>query len=355
MSLWRCIIFQLISWPLLSQSLLIGTHYKQVDQQGLYSYNINQEVSSVSRLVDLPGTSIVISRKWSSLVYTCGIQEKGKAGLIHCYDLKSGKVLKSIASGDSRPCYLSLSKDQNYLFVANIRDGSVCSFKLDSEGVPLGLISKVQVEPVGKRFAPHACEISPDGDYLFVPDIAGNRLCRMKINNKTGELKYIDSLTANEFTGPRHLTFDKEGERAYMVNQMGEAISILYYKSGELSFVENVQSLPNDKLDINNHIAEIKIHPSGKFVYASNRGHDSIALFKRDLNSGMLEFVKCFSSGGEAPWSFAISANGEHLFCTNNKSNNLVFFTIDQSNGHIKALDRKISVPNPACVIYTAQ
>ena len=132
---------------------------------------------------------------------------------------------------------------------------------------------------------------------------------------------------------------------------MGEAITVFNYKDGNLIELENIQSLPNDQLEINNHIAEIKIHPSGKFVYASNRGHNSLALFQRDTKAGLLRFDRCFSSGGESPWSFAISAKGDYLYCTNNKSHNLVTYKIDQDNGFLERLALTVRVPNPASVI----
>ena len=334
---------------LFAQDLLIGTHAKAGDQ-GFYGAWDKLKSLKISKLLDRTGTSIVLQRGSSSVIYTCGVGDQGEDGLIHCFDLKSGELLKTISSGDSRPCYLSLSKCQKFLFVANIRNGSVCSFKLCDKGVPLVLISTVKVKPITKRFAPHACVVSPEGKFLFVPDISGNRLCRLKIDN--GVLSYMDSLYSEYFTGPRHITFDPIGKSAYLVNQMGEAVSILSYKSGKLSFVKNVQSLPSDQLNINNHIAEIKIHPSGKFVYASNRGHDSLVLYQRDLETGMLTYDQCFSSGGEAPWSFAISSDGAQLFCSNNMSNNLVRYKIEQETGAIYAKEEVLKVANPCCVVY---
>ncbi len=171
------------------------------------------------------------------------------------------------------------------------------------------------------------------------------------MHQANGKLKYLDSIQSELFQGPRHMTFDPEGKRVYMVNQTGEAITVFVYDKGVLKILGNVQTVPDDKLDINNHIAEIKLHPTGQYVYASNRGHDSLVLFQRDLATGRLKFDRCFSSGGQAPWSFAISAKGDFLYCSNNKSNNLLTYKIDPANGHLKPVSKPVSVPNPASVI----
>ena len=340
--------------PVQGQNIFVGTHSKDVEK-GLYKHKVSVggEVHEKEKLSAQFGTTVLVQKQDSSIVYTCGIGDKKQEGLIHCFDTKTAALIDSMSAGDLRPCYLALSKQEGFLFVSNIKDGSVCSIGLNRDGSFKALISKVKIEANGKRFAPHACVVSPEGQYLFVPDIAGNRVCRLKINPQSGELKYLDSIYSENFTGPRHMTFDKEGKRAYLVNQMGEAVTVFNYAKGLLEEVSNVQSLPTDKLDINNHIAEITIHPSGRFVYASNRGHNSLALFNRDLKTGMLSFARCFSSQGEMPWSFAICAKGDYLYCSNNKSHNLVVFTIDQKNGHLRYTGKELSVPNPASVIVT--
>lgn len=346
------IILYVLATSVWGQEIFIGTHSKG-QEQGLYKSKISELsiAKNIKQLSNKFGTTIVLHKKGSSFIYTCGVGEKQQAGVLRCYDIVSGKIIDSVSSGDLRPCYLAFSKDQKYLFVSNIKNGSVCSIELNNDGTFGPQISRIEIEPKGKRFAPHACVLSPEGEYLFVPDIAGNRICRLKFSPSTGELKYLDSISSENFTGPRHMTFDKQGLRAYLVNQMGEAITVFNYKDGNLIELENIQSLPNDQLEINNHIAEIKIHPSGKFVYASNRGHNSLALFQRDTITGLLRFDRCFSSGGESPWSFAISTKGDYLYCTNNKSHNLVTYKIDQDNGFLERLALTVRVPNPASVI----
>jgi len=341
-----------LAWTLSAQQIYVGTHSKN-ESKGLYSSQLNQDgtLKETKGLLLELGTTVVIQKKGSSLIYSCGVGEKKQHGLIQCFDTQTGKLIDTVSSSDSRPCYLALSKDQSTIYVSNIKDGSVCAISLKKDGSFAELISKVIIEPAGKRFAPHACVVSPEGEYLFVPDIAGNRLCRLKIDQVSGKLKYLDSIQSELFQGPRHMTFDPEGKRAYMVNQMGEAITVFTYGKGILKILGNVRTVPDDQLDINNHIAEIKLHPSGKYVYASNRGHNSLVLFQRDLATGLLNFDRCFSSGGEAPWSFAISAKGDFLYCSNNKSNNLVTYKIDPANGHLKPIGKPVSVPNPASVI----
>ncbi|WDE98840.1 beta-propeller fold lactonase family protein [Lentisphaera profundi] len=346
-----CLSLFCLAWSALADKVLVGTHFKE-NEKGLYSVDLHKagDLGEVHEIIDRLGTSIVIAKSNTSIIYTCGVGEK--KGLIQAYDLKAQKLIGSYSSHDMRPCYLALSHDQKFLLVSNIRHGSVCSIRINDDGTLGALVSKVEVPPKAKRFAPHACVVSPDGDYVFVPDIAGNRLCRLKFDKLSGELKYLDSIASKSFNGPRHMSFDSEGKRAYLVNQMGETITVFTYAEGNLLEVDQVQTLPDDQLDINNHIAEIKIHPSGKFVYVSNRGHNSIALLQRDIKTGMIRFDRCFSSEGEMPWSFAISAKGDFLYCSNNKSNNLVSFKIDQESGHLTYTGKQVSVPNPSSVIY---
>ena len=127
-------------------------------------------------------------------------------------------------------------------------------------------------------------------------------------------------------------------------------MSILNYQDGQLIYLNNVQTLPDDQLHINNHIAEIKIHPSGKFVYVSNRGHNSLTLLTRNTDTGQLTFVKCFSSQGSMPWSFELSTVGDYLYCSNRKSNNVTCFKINRSTGELTYTGQKISVNEPSCL-----
>jgi 6-phosphogluconolactonase len=153
--------------------------------------------------------------------------------------------------------------------------------------------------------------------------------------------------------GPRHLVFDPSGKFLYVINEMQSSVVSYSYDAarGELHELKTISTLP-DKFAGNSDAAEIAVHPSGKFLYASNRGHDSIAVFSIDPVKGALTRVEFVPTKGKTPRNFAIDPTGSWLFVANQASDDVVVFRIDGKTGHLTPTGQVLSVASPACVKF---
>jgi len=251
-------------------------------------------------------------------------------------------------------CSMAVSKNGHLLIGASYIDGVVSSFHL-KDGQADRAASRIELP----RFArgrkelarAHDVEFSTNGKHAFVPDIFNNRVYAFAIDHATGALKQSKFVTSNSFQGPRHLILNKRGDILYVLNQTGSSVVVFRHDgNGGLNELQAISTLPPDYNGRQNHSAEILLHPNGKTLYVSNRVHDSLVAF-RIANDGKLTKIQTNSSGGESPWSFVLAKGGQHLICSNRKSNNLVVFRIEASTGKLNRLPGKITVPEPVSVV----
>ena len=326
--------------------LVIGT-----GSEGVYSARFNSENGSLNKaspLLSKPGT-VLVTPSDRGLLYTAGGTKDG--GVLKSF--LGNKKTGEIRNFPKDPCYITLDKTLRFAFTANIRGKSISSFSLSKDGSLDKLIQNLEIKTPPKGFAPHCVIPSPDNKYLFVADIGGSRICRVKFNKKDGSMIYDGDTVSKNFNGPRHMVFGIEGKFLYLLNQMGGAVTVFKYvsKDGSLHEVQHISSLP-EKFSGNNHSADIRMHPSGDFLYCTNRGPDNICLFKRDRNDGTLKFIETVSSGGKTPVSLIISPDGKHLLCSNIQSNNISLFKLNLKSGVLTPSGVEIPVPSPVSLSF---
>jgi 6-phosphogluconolactonase len=290
-----------------------------------------------------------------------------KSGSISAFsiDRKSGKLtlLNQVSSGGAGPCYLSLDQTGKYLMVANYDSGSVATLPVLEDG-RLGEVS-AKIQYSGHGFDPqrqegphpHDLDVSPDNRFALVADLGLDRVLTYRFDPAKGTLVANDPpfTKVTPGTGPRHLIFDRTGKFVYVINELTSALSAFSYSAdtGVLRELASPSTLqPGFKGT--SFAAEIGVHPSGKFIYASNRGDDSIATFAIDAASGVPRFVETVSSGGKTPRHFQIAPDGAYLFAGNQESNNIVIFKIDQSTGHLTPTGQALELSSPACVKFVS-
>ena len=186
------------------------------------------------------------------------------------------------------------------------------------------------------------------------PTSAASGWCVFRVDATSG-LVFDGTITSENFAGPRHLCFDAEGKTLYVASQGAKAVTVFRYhpQDGTATEIDHEPTLPASMNEINNHIAEIEVHPSGKFVYVSNRGtFNSIAVQQRDPKTGELTFVEAVESGGVAPWSFTIHPNGKFLYAANRSDGTIVTFAIDPQTGRLKRVGEPVLVPMPKCLSF---
>ena len=271
------------------------------------------------------------------------------------------KLINQRSSMGAGPCQLVLDKTSKNVLVANYQSGSVAVLPVGADGA-LGEATCV-IQDAGKgpnaarQEGPHAhcVTMSPDNQFAYVCDLGIDKVMIFKFDAEHGKL------TANEpafaptkpGAGPRHLVFHPSGKFAYLINELDSTITAFVYdaQTGALKELQTLSSLPRSYAGPNK-AAEIAIVPSGKFLFASNRGNETVVSFAIDPNTGTLTWVGEQSTGGKTPRQFGIEPSGRHLAICNQDSDTVLMCRIDSMNGRLKPAGVFAQVPSPACALF---
>ena len=262
-------------------------------------------------------------------------------------------------SGGPGPCHLSVDHTGRYVLVANYAGGSVAMLPIQSDGSLGEATDFVQhtgssVNP-DRQEGPHAHSINIDAGnrYAFAPDLGTDKILIYELDLNHGKLKPNSQpwVEVHAGAGPRHFDFHPNGRWAYAINELDSTITAFDYDSsgGVLTEIESLSTLPDD-FDGTNHCADVHVSPSGRFVYGSNRGHDSIVIFVIDEHTGQLSLVGHESTQGEIPRNFAIDPTGMLLLAANQESDSVVTFWIDAETGELNPTGQIAEVPTPVCL-----
>jgi 6-phosphogluconolactonase len=297
--------------------------------------------------------------------YLYAVNEADHTGTVSAFalDTNTGKLtpLNRQASGGSGPCHLAVDATGKCLLVANYNSGSIAALPIHSDGSLGEATTTIQhtgssVNPA-RQTGPHAHFIclSPDNRFALNCDLGLDKVFAYRLDADTAKLSPGDPPFANVApgSGPRHLTFSPDGKFVYVINEMASTISTFAddATNAALAEMQMLSTLPTD-FSGNNTAAEIIMHPSGKFLYASNRGDDSIAVFAVDQKSGLLTFIECQSTQGRTPRHFVIDPTGHWLLAENQASDSVVVFSIDADTGKLKPNGQTIAVGAPVCAVF---
>jgi 6-phosphogluconolactonase len=201
----------------------------------------------------------------------------------------------------------------------------------------------------------HSIDLSPDNRFAFVDDLGLDEVLVYKFDASTGSLTPNDPpfVKIGSGVGPRHFVLRPDGKFAYVISEMGHTVTVLStdLSTGKLQVLQTITTLPKDFTGRNDD-AEIQIHPTGKFLYASNRGDDSIAIYAIDKSKGTLIQIGSVHTGGKEPRSFEIDPTGTMLFAENQKSDTIVLFRINQKTGQLTPTGKVLDVPSPVCLKF---
>jgi 6-phosphogluconolactonase len=278
-------------------------------------------------------------------------------------DPKTGmlQTLNTQPSGGADPCYVLVDPSGKNLLVANYSGGSVEVVPIGEDG-RLGEPSSVIQHQgssldLSRESSPHAHSIDLDasGKLAIAADLGLDRLLAYRLDTDKGTLKPHSTPSTNlkPGSGPRHFAFHPDGKHAYAINELNSTVTAFDFDPVTGMLVE-LQTLttraPGGKPG--NSTAEILVHPSGKFVYGSNRGDDTLAIYKVELISGKLTLVGHQPTGGKTPRNFGIDPTGHYLIAANQNSDNVVLFKIDLTTGKLKQVGSPVLVPSPVCVKF---
>lgn len=354
--------------PAASHSYLafVGTYTNKTDSKGIYAYEFDAETGKLSLkgvAAETPDPSFVVIHPNGKYAYAAN--EVGKKSMVTAFaiDAKSAKLtqLNQLPALGEDPCHLSFDKTGKYLFVANYSSGSIAVFPILADGRLGEHTSAVQHHGSGpnknRQEGPHAhwIEASPDNKFVLVADLGLDEIVSYRFDASKGTLTPNDPPFANlaPGAGPRHGVFSKDGKFFYVVSELNATVTAFAYEpgNGALKDFQVVSTLPKG-FQGRNDDAEIAIHPDGKWLFASNRGHDTIAVFAVDPSSGMLRPAAEFSTGGKEPRHFAIDPTGRFLLAENQLSNSIVVFRIDPATGALTQVSKTDGVPSPICLAF---
>ena len=260
------------------------------------------------------------------------------------------------------PCYVSVHPSGRYVLVANYGSGSVVVLPVQPDG-SLGEATDV-VQHTGRgpdpqrQDTPHAHCIAadPSGTCVLACDLGADRVMVYRLNATTGKLLPHDRPYAqgNSGAGPRHLAFHPNGQYVYVINELDSTLTTYAYGAaqGISQVVQTISTLPDEFVG-DNSCAQVMVAPGGRFVYGSNRGHDSLAIFASDPVTGRLRLVGHEPSRGQTPRNFNLDPTGTWLLAANQLSNTIVPFRVDQDAGTLTATTPVTEVPAPSCVIFS--
>lgn len=346
----------------------VGT-YTNNKSKGIYTFNFD---SATGRL-ELIGTAselinpsyICISQNSRFLYAVMEVEEfdgrKGGAVGAYLIDKKTGKLdfINMQPTNGKSPCQLCTDKTGKYLFTANYNEGTITEYNLGNRGEIETLLSVFRHYGSGpnksRQEEPHVHYVSltPDEKYLCAVDLGIDKINVYSFNQKNGLLTHEENLSVDVTpgSGPRHMTFSQDGRFAYLLTELSSEVIMLDMQpgNGTINKIQCISTLPYD-FKGENYCAAIYL--SGDYLYASNRGHDSIAIFKVTRSTGALEPVSIIHTCGEFPRDFAIDPTGRFLFAANQYSGTIVMFAIMPETGKLEQTGDIIEIPDPACIKF---
>ncbi|MBC7368670.1 MAG: lactonase family protein [Undibacterium sp.] len=275
------------------------------------------------------------------------------------------QLLNQQTPGDSGPCHLTVDATGRSLLVANYGGGSVSAIALQPDGrlgAPGSVIKHTGSSVnLSRQKAPHAHAIvlSPDNRFAFTPDLGIDRVVAYQLDPASARLTPAPtaSTTVPPGSGPRHLTFHPTGRFAYVINELLCTMTTFAYApaAGALTAVQTISTLPpGESTPKGTSTAEVQVHPSGKFLYGSNRGANTIVVYAIAEKTGQLTYVDTVPTRGKTPRHFALDPTGTWLLAENQDSNTVAIFRIDQTSGRLTPTGPLLEVPSPVCAVFVA-
>ncbi|MBT2293627.1 lactonase family protein [Paenibacillus albidus] len=272
-------------------------------------------------------------------------------------ELNRIQTMPAESKSQTTTCHISRDMESRHLVVCSYHGGSVGLLSLDDAGQPVRLTDTALHTGHGThperqdRPHPHSAIFSPDGKYVFVSDLGLDLIRAYRINTDTETLEVQGETALHPGAGPRHLAFHPDGKSAYVINEVDSSITSFTYDSanGTLRTAATVSTLPAD-FNGENICAEIAVSADGRYLYGSNRGHDSIVVFEIEAASAGLTLVQHVSTRGGHPRHFTLTPDNGFLIVANRDGNNLVVFSVDKDNGQLSFTGHTAEVSKPVCV-----
>lgn len=342
----------------MSNQLLLGTYTRRVSD-GIYSVDLNtetQKLENVSLLAKVGSPTYLDTNEDKSIIFSV-INEDDQGGVVSLVKQDDGSYSrqdKVVAEG-AAPCYVAYDSDRDFVYTANYHDGEISVYKTDEKGT-LELTDTVAHSGSSvheNQDAPHAhySNLTPDGKFMVACDLGTDKVYTYAVDDD-GQLNEVAQIDVAPGTGPRHLVFHPTLDLAYVFGELSSDVVVLAYdaESGEFSIEQTISTIPADHTSFNGGAA-IRISSDGNFLYASNRGHDSIVTYSID-DDGKLALVNYTPTEGETPRDFNLDPSEQYMIVGHQDTDNLTLFERDADEGTLSLLQKDVEAPEVVCVAH---
>ncbi|MBI2511517.1 MAG: lactonase family protein [Opitutae bacterium] len=352
-------------------TIFVGTYTpKDGASRGIYAVQLDAATGTLSAptlAAETPNPTFLAWHPSHRALYALGVgpdsasQSTGGA-VAFAYDAATKKLapLNARGAGSSLMAHLDVDATGRLLVTASYHGGFLATFPIGTDlqlGACTGVLSlSGQLGPkTARQDKPHAHSVtfSPDNRFAYVCDLGLDRIFVYAVDPAHATLTPAGEFATAPGAGPRHSKISADGRFFYAIDELDSTIAVFArdLATGALTPLQTLSTLPSD-FHGENICAEIRLHPNGRFVYGSNRGHDSLAVFARDPERGTLSLVQILPCGGKHPRNFALSPDGAWLVCANRDSDNLVSFALDAATGRLAPTGHTANVPQAVCVLF---
>ena len=340
-------------------SFYVGT-YTTKESKGIYTYSLSSkgELKKIGLVAKTENPSFLARTKDNKTLLAVNEIDDSGTGMVTAFTIEqdSLKLINSQKSGGAHPCFITVDK-KRYVLVANYTGGTIGLLQTDSNGKLSELLDIQQHTGKGtteRQEAPHAHStwFHPTKNEIISIDLGTNQLWFSTIDLIENKLVFSKSKTLNMAlgAGPRHLEFHPNNKWIYVLNELNNTISLVKATENSYYIDTTISTLPNNFTEFSNS-ADIHISNDGKFLYASNRGHNSIVIYQIDQNNGHLIVVDFQSTLGENPRNFSLSPDNQYLLVANQDSDTIISFKRNPVTGKLHFVS-KINAPTPVCILF---
>lgn len=342
----------------MKETLFLGTYTKR-ESEGVYTITLDTEKKQLDNLtliakVDSP-TYLGLSKNQDFLYAVAKVD--GDGGMSSYKKDPSGtyQLVNSVTAAGAPPCYVGVDDARGFLYTANYHKGEIGVLKVAEDGTLtlVDTVAHIGSSVHENQTSPHAhySDLTPDHNYVVACDLGTDSVYSYSVSAE-GKLTEVSRYNAAPGTGPRHLVFNPNGKIAYLFGELSSVVIVLGYDAttGAFTEIQTISTIPNDFTDFNGGAA-IRVSSDGKFLYASNRGHDSIVVYSISNEGKTLEQIQLIASEGQIPRDFNLDSTEDFVIVAHQDSDNLTLFSRDRETGLLNMIQKDVYAPECVCVL----
>lgn len=340
----------------------VGSYSYTGKAKGITIYDVNPDKGCFVKKgeVDVDNSSYVIKSRNQKVLYSIADE-----GIVSFNILPDGGLerLNSVKINGMRGCHLSTDVDDKYIFVSGYHDGKITVLRLHEDGSVGDIVDEVYHKGLGsiaeRNFRPHVscARTTPDGHFVMAADLGIDQVKIYHFDDKDETLNLVDMISCKINSAPRFFEFSKDGKYLYLMYEMKNVIDVFSYEAKpgcRVPSIEKIQTVPTTGSSKSSELTAataLSFSADDKFIFVSNAGDDSVCLYERDADTGLLKEKMCLPISGEYPKDIAVFADNKHIASINHESGTITFFKIDYKTGLIVMCANAVRVNQPNCCV----